>query len=119
MPKRILSVSYDEPLLRTRELLLRHEGYDVVSALGFTDAVEQCQKGIFDLFILGHSIPDKDKRHLMSAFRAHCKAPVLALRRHGENAPDDAEYHAYPDDIEGLLKTVGKILKNQGMAQHN
>ena len=112
MSKRILSVSYDEPLLRTRELLLRREGYDVSSALGFTDAVEHCKDGNFDLFILGHSIPDKDKRQLISVFHGDCQAPVLALRRHGENAPDNADHHAYPDDIEGLLKTVNKILNH-------
>jgi hypothetical protein len=33
----ILSVSYDESLLRTREMLLESEGYNVISALGFDD----------------------------------------------------------------------------------
>jgi DNA-binding response OmpR family regulator len=112
MSKRILSVSYDEPLLRTRELLLRGQGYTVSSALGFTDAVEHCKGGNFDLFILGHSIPDKDKRQLISVFHGQCKSPVLALRRHGEDAPDNADHHAYPDDIEGLLNTVNKILND-------
>ena len=111
MAKQILSVSYDEALLRTRELLLRREGYGVISALGFAEAVEQCQNGSFDLFILGHSIPNRDKRELVSRFRARSNAPVLGLRRHGEDPLDDARYHAYPDDIEGLLKTVSTILK--------
>ena|SRR5579871_3477106 len=110
MPKQILSVSYDEPLLRTREMLLRREGYSVTSALGFTDAVENCKDGKFDLLILGHSIPDKDKRELIAVFHRQSKSPVLALRRHGETTPDSADHHAYPDDIEGLLKTVNRIL---------
>jgi DNA-binding response OmpR family regulator len=110
MPKHILSVSYNEPLLVTRGLLLQREGYDVTSALGFTDAVKHCKTGSFDLFILGHSIPDTDKRELVHIFSEHCKSPVLALRRHGESVPDDAEFHAYPDDIKGLLEIVGNIL---------
>jgi DNA-binding response OmpR family regulator len=111
MPKNVLSVSYNEPLMRTRELLLRREGYSVTSALGFTNSLKHCKQGNFDLFILGHSIPDEDKRELIKVFRVHCSAPVLALRRHGENAPDGADDHAYPDDIEGLLATVARILK--------
>jgi DNA-binding response OmpR family regulator len=109
MAKRILSVSYDRPLLRTREMLLRRHGHSVTSALGFTDAVEQCENGKFDLLILGHSIPDKDKRHLITLFRGSCPAPVLALRRQGENTPDGADEHVYPDDIDALLEVVDKI----------
>lgn len=110
MPKHILSVSYNEPLLLTRELLLQREGYAVTSALGFTDSVKHCKAGPFDLFILGHSIPENDKRELVHVFSEQCKSPVLALQRHGENIPDGAHFHAYPDDIKGLLETVGKIL---------
>ena len=110
MAKHILSVSYDESLLKTRELLLRREGYDVTSALGFTQAVSECQNGNFDLFILGHSIPDGDKRELIRLSRLQCAAPVLALRRHGEEAPDGADEHVNPQDIKGLLKAVSVML---------
>ena len=40
---RILSVSYDEPLLRSRQMLLQEEGHDVVSALGYTEAMKLCK----------------------------------------------------------------------------
>ena len=109
----ILSVSYDESLLRTREMLLQREGYLVISALGFSDAVEQCKNAEFDLFVLGHSIPGNDKRELIRTFRARCDAPVLALHRHGENVPEEADAHAYPDDVEGFLKAISKLLTRQ------
>lgn len=110
MAKHILSVSYNEPLLQTRELLLRREGYSVTSALGFTAAVEQCKSGGFDLFILGHSIPDRDKQELIKTFRTKCPSPVLALRRHGEDPPNSADAVAYPDDVSGFLNQVDHIL---------
>ena len=106
----ILSVSYDEALLRTREMLLRREGYFVTSALGFTEGIEQCKNRGFNLFVLGHSIPEKDKRELIHVFRTQCDAPVLALHRHGENTPEEADGDAYPDDIEGFLDAVKKLL---------
>lgn len=60
---RILSVSYDVSLLGTRQMILQNQGHEVVSALGFTEALKQCQSSKkFDLFILGHSIPHSDKR---------------------------------------------------------
>ena len=112
MPKHILSVSYDPALLSTREMLLTRRGYKVTSALGFTAALEACQAAYFDLFILGHSIPQKDKKQLVAAFRAKCSAPILALQRYGEPNLPGADAHAYPDDVETLFRTVQAILKN-------
>jgi DNA-binding response OmpR family regulator len=110
MTKHILSISYDNSLLRTREMLLRGQGYLVTSALGRTNAIEQCKKGNFDLLILGHSIPSEDKKELIDMFRQHCPSPVLALRRHGENTPDGADAHAFPDDIDVFLRAVYETL---------
>ena len=93
MPKRILSVSYDEPLLKTRELLLERHGFDVTSALGFTEARELCKADGFDLFILGHSIPEKDQRELIETFRKKNPVPVLVLLRGNESQIDAAEHH--------------------------
>ena len=106
----ILSVSYNEPLLRTREMLLARDGYSVTSALGFTASVQHCKRGSFDLFILGHSIPEQDKQELIRLFRDQCNAPILALRRDGENEADGADAHIYPDDIKGLLEAVATML---------
>ena len=110
MSKRILSVSYDGVLLATREMLLEQRGYSVVSALGFTDSVKHCQsKDHFDLFILGHSIPDNDKLHLMKTFREHCAGPIVSLERPGEeHVPSD--FHASPDNPEQFLQVVDDIL---------
>lgn len=119
MSKRILSVSYDEPLLKTREMLLQRQGYAVTSALGYIDAIESCKPPQFDLLILGHSIPDNDKKQLMNAFRRIGKAPILALRRHGEVMPDGADAHVYPDDIAALLDTVDTILNSDGIPKQS
>ncbi len=109
MSKRILSVSYDQALLATRKMLLEHRGYDVTSALGFTDAVELCQDSRFDLFILGHSIPEKDKLNLIKTFRRHCDAPIVSLERIGE-AKVASDFHASPDDPEKFVNVVDDIL---------
>jgi len=109
MPKRILSVSYDSALLATRQMLLEQKGYYVKSALGFTEAVEDCQNEGFDLFVLGHSIPEKDKLHLIKTFRGKCPAPILSLERIGEKQVR-CDFHASPDEPENFLQVVDDIL---------
>ncbi|HET9282603.1 MAG TPA: hypothetical protein VFR24_11640 [Candidatus Angelobacter sp.] len=108
MSKRILSISYDMSLLATRQMLLEQRGYTVTSALGFSLAIGQCRNSGFDLFILGHSIPDTDKNELIRTFRENCHAPILSLERPGE-AYVPCDYHASPDDPARFLKMVDAI----------
>lgn len=112
MSKNILSVSYDQALLATRKMLLEQQGYDVISALGFTEAVEQCQKSHFDLFIMGHSIPDKDKLHLIKTFKKHCPAPIVSLERFGEKQVP-CDFYASPYDPANFIKVVTDILEGR------
>ncbi len=86
---RILSVSYDEVLLRTRHMLLEREGHEVFSCLGFTEGMARCKRGDFDLFLLGHSIPHADKQELVATFRRHCRGPIISLRRNAGEQPVD------------------------------
>src|SRR5258708_38036941 len=80
----VLSVSYDESLLRTRDWILKRAGFAVTSALGFTEALAHCENSAFDLVIIGHSIPKSDRIALVNHVRKHNHTPVLALRRPGE-----------------------------------
>ena len=109
MPKCILSVSYDVALLATRRMMLEQKGYRVTSALGFTTALEACNHSHYDLFILGHSIPAKDKTALIRSFRENCNAPILSLERSGEERIP-CDFHASPDNPEELLEKVEAIL---------
>jgi DNA-binding NtrC family response regulator len=112
MSKRILSVSYDESLLATRQMLLEKHGYTVTSALGFTKAIAHCRTAGFDLFILGHSIAITDKQELIKTFRNNCPAPILSLGRVDEQrVPSD--FHIVPDKPEELIQTVSMILDQQ------
>lgn len=110
--KRILSISYDEALLTTRQLILERAGFEVSSALGFAEALERCDSGQeFDLVLLGHSMPRKDKTALIGALRPTCNAPVLSIRRHGEEPLPEANYSI--DSYDGpaaLIKAVKSAL---------
>ena len=111
MPKRILSIAYDEALLKTRHLLLERAGYDVRSALGFVEARELCNQGGSDLIILGHSIPRSDKSAIVDLVKQRCGgAPVLALRRADEAPIEAADLSIDHADPDSLLKAVGRML---------
>ena len=109
MHQRILSISFDTELLLTRQLLLEHSGYDVISAADYQEAVE-CGKGNFDLVVLGHSIPQPVKRNLIAELRkGGCDAPVLGLLR-----PDDFPIAEVTRSIQAdpalLLAAVSEML---------
>jgi DNA-binding response OmpR family regulator len=115
---RILSISYDPSLLLTRQAMLELAGYEVVSAEGFANALEKCP-GDFDLIILGHSIPQTDKRAIVAALHEHgCDAPLLSLLRQGENKIPEAAYAVDPHNPRDLLDAVQWVLARRAIAKH-
>jgi DNA-binding response OmpR family regulator len=109
MSGRILSISYDDTLLKTRELVLKLDGYDVTSAFGYVQSVAACD-GSYDLVIMGHSIPQSDKRAIVAELRKRgSDAPVLSLLRHGEHPIPEAAQAIDPDP-QHLLDTVESML---------
>jgi CheY-like chemotaxis protein len=111
MPNRILSISYDGPLLVTRQMLLQAYGYDVTSAEGFAEALEHCEgEPVFDLVVIGHSIPFKDKRRIISEIRKGRPIPVLALLRPGERPLDEANESVEPNDPRLLVDAVQRLI---------
>ena len=109
-PLSILSISYDESLLRTREWLLRGAGFSVTSALGFTQAAAHCGNAGFDLVVIGHSIPQSDRAALIQQVRTHNHTRILSLRRQGEEPVTDADHCVEsslgPDAFIAAVKTV-------------
>ena len=94
-------------------MLLRSQGYAVMSALGFAKAQEFCREGGFDVFVLGHSIPHGEKQKLVETFRQVCPAPIISLRRNtGEQPVDGADYHIEPDP-EPLMQLVAQITQGE------
>ncbi len=91
--------------------MLQQLGYKVVSAEGFIAALEACEAPNvkFDLAILGHSIPGKDRERIISHFRQRCQSPILALLRPHEGAIQSADRSIDPEP-EGLIAAVRELL---------
>jgi len=111
-PPRILSVSYDESLAETRDMLFTSAGFDVATFTNLHQAVRACQAENFDLIVIGHSIPTHDRKKLLAEVRDKCSAPILALHRHGEPPLPGADYtfDASQSPVQ-LLETVMQAME--------
>lgn len=76
----VLSVGLEPALLGTRNVVLQSAGYIVVSAVSIKEAVNVFQGGDFDLVVLCHSIPTKDRDRLTCLIRASgSRTPVISV----------------------------------------
>jgi len=114
MAKRILSISYDRSLLWTRHLFLQEAGFDVVSALGASEAqrIWQLEGGSFSLVLLGHSIPRADSRKLIEYIRERHDVPILALLRPYEAPVPGASRSIESIEANVVLATVQEMLSS-------
>ena len=113
MAKRILLVSFDDRLLTKQCGLLEQQGYAVTSALRLKEAAVSCKRGLFDLFILGRSIPHNIKKELIEVFRAQSTTPILSLWTPGEQVLDAVNYLEFSDKIDNFVNGVQTILKRE------
>jgi CheY-like chemotaxis protein len=76
----VLSVGFDLSLLRARGLVLESAGYLIESASTVKGAADRFQSGDFDLVLLCHSVPRKDRGRLTSLIRASgSRTPIVSI----------------------------------------
>jgi DNA-binding response OmpR family regulator len=110
--KRVLSVSNDESLLKTRHHMLEKAGYQVVSAYGLAEAMQHFQEQPFDLVLLGHTLPQGDQTALIAKARETCPCPVLSIRLTHESPHPDADYSVDASDgPEALMQSIRTALR--------
>jgi DNA-binding response OmpR family regulator len=114
---RVLTVAYDEPLLQTWALLLEAQGYDAVASKDLESLLQSCKEQVFDVLVLGSSLPLTDKRSMIEAVRGCCPAPVIAVTKKDGQEPDGADFHVAPDP-EKLLQCVADVISKKSAAQN-
>lgn len=112
LTKQILCISWDDNIAESRKRLLESQGYEVHSALGYSEAVELCEKVGPDLLILGHSVPSERKLEFVAIFRRNSTSPVLSLLRPGQPMLPEVEYGADCLNPGELVKMVHSILRD-------
>ena len=111
----ILAVGFDSSLMRTRRLVLQSAGYIVESASSLKEAAARFQAGDFDLVLLCHSIPIKDRDHLTCLIRATGSlTPVVSIAQNLGTC--DAFVDATLEDgpnrfLDGIGEELGKAAR--------
>jgi CheY-like chemotaxis protein len=106
---RILSICDDDALRSSRELILRHDGYDVVSANSI-HASNTARRGEFDIVILCHSADSQLTRQAVGFLRE--RNPEIRILRVNAARP---ELDGHPDltcnSLDGPLALLSAIKK--------
>ena len=111
----ILSVGIDHELLPLRNRVLRElGGYAVREQSDLSQVLSVLMDGDFDLVILCHSIPPKERQGLAIATKAAKPSTlVLAVGLNGEATAGADGYVHSPDGPDSLLRCVDELLSGQ------
>jgi DNA-binding NarL/FixJ family response regulator len=103
----VLQIAYYHTLMETRETMLVHDGYKVVSVLGNEQGMTIAGKGRFDVIVVGFSAPFAERTKMVRWLKQHVpEVPVIALLLHsGEHFPE-ADLATFSEDPKGWLEAV-------------
>lgn len=109
--KRILTISCNQPLQRTRTLILEQAGYTVFEVSTRTEALSliAAMRGI-DLVVICHSVPEESRELLAEAIKKEYPGiPILMLCRDWDAKPPrvDAFINIYEATPASWLSMVG------------
>lgn len=105
---KVVCVSWEPELAKTRELLLRQAGYQVTTVLGQRDLSKLHQVTSADLLILAHSVPREEKLQALTVFRRNCSAPVLSLLRPHQSPLPEVDYAVEAFEPREFLDAVAR-----------
>jgi DNA-binding NtrC family response regulator len=97
--------------------VLRNEGYGVHGETSVSEALRAFTQGDFDLAILCHTIPEREKLRTLTAMKkAKPSMPVVIMRLDGEAAKlADASVRSL-DGPDSLLNCVATLLTRQALS---
>jgi CheY-like chemotaxis protein len=101
---KILSVSKDRLLVNIRQSILSRVGYTVTAAENASEALVKLASQSFDLMILCHTLPRREKRLLESESKAK-HIPVLSVTQSNQ-APHNKALVGSLDKAAGFLEKV-------------
>jgi CheY-like chemotaxis protein len=112
---KILLIGYVQELIEERENVLRSGGHKVTLATKLQNALQVAQQQVFDLAVLGFSVPEQERNQLARAIkskRPNTKIIMLYFARpgHTEFADVLVQSNVRPEE---LLRAVNYILNNE------
>jgi len=109
----ILRIGMDDSSVKPRRLLLESAGHTVSEASDVRQVIAACSGVQFDVIIIGHSLPAKEKLRVSALIQEHCRGTkILELHStpHPELAEADAHLHVNGDAAEELSGSVNRLI---------
>jgi len=100
---KILSVSNDDSVLRTRSMVLQNAGYNVCGVEDYGQAVDRCSAANFDVAVLGASLPYDDRIALAAEVKKRWPATHVVMYCRIHELPAYADAVIDPFDGPGAL----------------
>jgi DNA-binding NtrC family response regulator len=109
---KVLLVGYIVELLQERERTLQDAGYQVTVALSFATAATAIQQELFDVAVLGFSIPEDERNKLAKAIKqANPATKIIMIYFASINNTELADALLQTTaGAEGLLRAISHIL---------
>jgi DNA-binding NtrC family response regulator len=106
----ILSVSRDERLLRSRQMVLESVGWQVVTTTVVVDALRWLAERDFDVVVLGHSIPAAERVSLAQKMKIIRPAvPIVMMCIQGDDSFSKEFADARVGSLDGPLVLINAI----------
>src|SRR4051794_30583044 len=107
--KWILSASNEPRLLKLRGMIMANAGYRVTSA-AFLEAFSLAATEMFDLLVVGHSIPLRERELLTERFTLKSRAPIIETENPAGAPTGIADQAFDPYEPEKLLQAIAELL---------
>jgi DNA-binding NtrC family response regulator len=113
MSARVLQVAYYPSLLEARRLMLEHDGYAVVSALGNDQAMALAGLDQFDVFVVGSSSDKPVRQKMVRWLKQNVPGtPVVVLLAHiGERFPEADRETLSEDPLVWLAVVAASVIR--------
>jgi DNA-binding NarL/FixJ family response regulator len=104
----IISVGTLSDLVLLREVVLKHAGYRVVSALSEAEALAKIYSGDCGVLLLCYSVEEESRKHITKAFREVCpEGRIVSITNQPLKQSPDADAIVYGvDGAEALISAV-------------
>jgi DNA-binding NtrC family response regulator len=108
----VLQIEHSPGMLSERRAILEPLGYNVISVLGFTDALDgSLLRQPIGVVVIGHGASWVDRQDLIAHFReALPGVPIVALLRKSDLGFDGADYNCPGDNPPLWIKTLDQAL---------
>ncbi len=106
----VLNLGYDPPLLETRSIMLKNAGFRVRSVASAAAALHALSFQAFDVIILCHTVPERQRREVIEAARKRTpsvKTVVLyrVTRAEAEGADVALDSHDGPEALVSAVQS--------------